>query len=284
MSTESDLIYDVGVHNGDDTGYYLHLGYRVVAVEANPMWAQRVGERFADAVSAGRLTVVNVAIGSQPGEADFHISTVNDAWGSFDTQIASRGGAFTTIRVPCVPFGGVLAEHGVPHYLKVDIEGNDRLCLHALGPGALPAFASVEMDHGDGDRDIATLATLGYDRFACIRQNDFVPVTADTVARLVARRRRQARTAIGTQLARVSRVARRRLRPPRDADWRFPRGSSGTFGDRLPDGCWMDVDDVLAVWRDLHEVDAELGAGGVGEWFDIHAALPGARPATSPPG
>jgi FkbM family methyltransferase len=157
VSTESDLIYDVGVHNGDDTGYYLHLGYRVVAVEANPMWAQRVSERFAHAVSSGRLTVVNVAIGSQPGEADFHISTVNDAWGSFDTQIASRGGAFTTIRVPCVPFGGVLAEHGVPHYLKVDIEGNDRLCLQALGPGALPAFASVEMDHGDGDRDIATL-------------------------------------------------------------------------------------------------------------------------------
>jgi hypothetical protein len=37
----------------------------------------------------------------------------------------------------------------------------------------------------------------------------------------------------------------------------------------------MDADEVLAVWSELHRVDAELGAGGVGEWFDIHAALPG---------
>ena len=28
-----DLIIDVGAHNGDDTAFYLHEGYRVVAIE-----------------------------------------------------------------------------------------------------------------------------------------------------------------------------------------------------------------------------------------------------------
>ena len=33
------LVYDVGVHRGDDTAYYLHKGFRVVGVEANPAMA-----------------------------------------------------------------------------------------------------------------------------------------------------------------------------------------------------------------------------------------------------
>ena len=34
---EKNLIYDVGMSNGDDTAYYLHRGFRVVAIEANPL-------------------------------------------------------------------------------------------------------------------------------------------------------------------------------------------------------------------------------------------------------
>ena len=32
-----DLIYDVGAHKGENSDFYLRLGFRVVAVEANPM-------------------------------------------------------------------------------------------------------------------------------------------------------------------------------------------------------------------------------------------------------
>jgi hypothetical protein len=31
-----DLIYDLGMHRGGDTQFYLEKGFRVVAVEANP--------------------------------------------------------------------------------------------------------------------------------------------------------------------------------------------------------------------------------------------------------
>ena len=41
-----DLIYDVGMHDGDDTAYYLDKGFQVVAVEANPVLVQSGRERF----------------------------------------------------------------------------------------------------------------------------------------------------------------------------------------------------------------------------------------------
>ena len=40
------LVYDVGVHRGDDTAYYLHKGYRVVGVEADPAMADHLRDRF----------------------------------------------------------------------------------------------------------------------------------------------------------------------------------------------------------------------------------------------
>ena len=44
-----DLIYDVGLHIGQDTAFYLEKGFRVVAIEANPVLAHQVAVRFAHA-------------------------------------------------------------------------------------------------------------------------------------------------------------------------------------------------------------------------------------------
>jgi len=41
------LIYDVGMNNGDDSAYYLSLGFRVVAIEANPELVEQAKLRFA---------------------------------------------------------------------------------------------------------------------------------------------------------------------------------------------------------------------------------------------
>lgn len=45
--TSRPLIIDVGGNNGDDTAFYLHRGYRVVMVEANPLLAEHLRGRFA---------------------------------------------------------------------------------------------------------------------------------------------------------------------------------------------------------------------------------------------
>lgn len=51
------LVFDVGLHNGSDTAYYLHRGYDVVAVEANPRFCALAERRFAPEIAAGRLEI-----------------------------------------------------------------------------------------------------------------------------------------------------------------------------------------------------------------------------------
>jgi len=42
----SKLIYNIGLHNGDDTEEYLKRNYRVIAVEAVPVQVEKAKEKF----------------------------------------------------------------------------------------------------------------------------------------------------------------------------------------------------------------------------------------------
>lgn len=61
---EPDLIYDVGLHDGQDSAYYLSKGYRVVAIEASPDFAQHAEQQFRAEIAAQRLTA-GIYIGRQ---------------------------------------------------------------------------------------------------------------------------------------------------------------------------------------------------------------------------
>ena len=68
-----DLIYDVGMNNGDDTAYYLRRGFRVVAIEANTRLAKCAAERFRTRISSGQLRILNIGIAAEEGELPFWI-------------------------------------------------------------------------------------------------------------------------------------------------------------------------------------------------------------------
>ena len=55
---DPNLIYDVGLHHGPDTDFYLNNAYRVLAFEANPGKAAFCRERFATEIADGRPTIV----------------------------------------------------------------------------------------------------------------------------------------------------------------------------------------------------------------------------------
>ena len=59
----SDLIIDVGMHDGGDTARFLEEGFRVVAVEANPHLVEEGSARFAEPIRSGQLVIVGAAIG-----------------------------------------------------------------------------------------------------------------------------------------------------------------------------------------------------------------------------
>ena len=86
---DSKLIYDVGVHNGDDSAYYLHKGYRVVGIEANPEIAATLRKRFATEISSGALQLIEAGIAEGEGDLDFFVCNENTEWSSFDPNKAA---------------------------------------------------------------------------------------------------------------------------------------------------------------------------------------------------
>jgi FkbM family methyltransferase len=256
----NDLIYDVGMNNGDDTAYYLHRGYRVVAVEANPVLVEAAKTRFQREIAAGRLIIENVGIAEIEGEFPFWICHLHSEWSSFDRSIASREqSAHREITVPCVRFRSVLQKHGVPHYLKIDIEGNDVCCLKDLTPATAPEYVSVEAS------DIGLLDylnALGYDAVKCISQFHFLPIELP---------------ASGEQLRYEEEIRTNQSGTGfRTDDWQFSRGSSGPFGADLP-GKWQTLDEMRAVFAHFQALQREgvptpfWNDRGYSFWADFHA-------------
>ena len=62
MATARQVIFDIGMHTGQDTSHYLESGYMVVAVEANPLLVEEAQLKFAKEIAAGNLIILNVGI------------------------------------------------------------------------------------------------------------------------------------------------------------------------------------------------------------------------------
>ena len=284
----AELIYDVGMNNGDDTAYYLARGHRVVAIEANPVLAREGSVRFRGEIAAGRLTILNVGVSDKEGEFPFWICETLSEWSSFNREIASRDGSpHHELTIPCRRFASILTEFGVPHYLKIDIEGNDMLCLQDLHVGALPKYVSLEA--GDAT-PITHLAGLGYTAFKCISQRNFLPLEVPPTAEQLRFERIQRRLYTANPFIRILRGLgakgrwMRQLDEPRMRDgWRFPFGSSGPFGEDLP-GRWQSAAEMGETYR----VFQELGSKGTPSifwddreysfWVDLHARLAESSP------
>lgn len=284
MTIDEQLIYDVGMHNGDDTAYYLHLGFRVVAIEADPTLVAQAHRRFAAEIAAGRLTLLPVGVAPQAGIATFWLSDGQSVWNSFNRANATRrGSGCRGIEVACRPFHEILAEHGVPHYLKIDIETYDRYCLQALDPSNLPQHVSIEItDFGE----LLLLRELGYDSFKLVLQGHHAAVADETgtlqawlrrrIAPYPALVRRGAKwAALRGKLARLARKIGQRCGLMQPPDWRFPFGSSGPFGDAAP-GDWLEFEEAAYRFLAL----ARQRSDGM-YWCDVHATCRAAATAAS---
>ncbi|HWB13962.1 MAG TPA: FkbM family methyltransferase [Pirellulales bacterium] len=287
---QSDLIYDVGMNNGDDTAFYLERGYRVVGIEADPVLAGSCAERFSSALSDGRLEIVNVAVAPTEGRQTFYVCEGKSEWSSFDISIASKfGRKCHAIEVECRRFGDILGQYGVPYYLKVDIEGCDRVCLDAITREEAPPYLSVEISGVD---DLSVLRGLGYQRFKIIRQNDHRQLRFEdfcTIAcclKVQLEKARRLRSVVGA-CANVKRPIALAVRGARGffqrraasedsggaAGARFPAGSSGPFAEET-DGEWQSFEEAALCWLGFQRLGKHrFGPVGSQFWFDVHAAL-----------
>ena len=241
----ADLIYDVGMNNGDDTAYYLARGFKVVAVEADPELYRSAEQRFALQLRAGQLSLLNVAIAAEPGFAEFWICEENSVWNSFFKDNVARDGLrHHSVQVQCETLPRILSSYGTPYFLKVDIEGHDALCLDALNAcSERPKYVSFEL--GDIDIFLDKLTAAGYSAFKkLISQYNFLPVELPSSKEQL---RYERWTKLATSRSFHTRALRKLIgasgrawitkkvyQTRYNGDWFFPQGSSGPFGEGDP--------------------------------------------------
>lgn len=182
------LIYDIGMHRGEDTAYYLKRGFRVVGIEADPVHAAFCRSLFADAIAQERLVILEGAIAEGTGpRVVFFKNTDNSHWGTVNFAWVERNRARGThhepIQVPRIDLRACLAHQGVPYFMKIDVEGADLLCLSSLqGSAVMPAYVSLESDmksFGRLQEEIHLLEQLGYNAFRAVQQSNLPARTRD---------------------------------------------------------------------------------------------------------
>lgn len=230
-SKDPRLIYDVGMHKGQDTDFYLKKGFKVIGFEANPENAAFCRERFADAVADGRLIIIEGAIAEnfssngKPARIKFYRNENHSLWGSTSEDWAYRnevmGTTHEVIDVDAVDFGKCMEKYGVPFYLKADIVGSEVICLRAmLEFENKPDYLSIRSEKVIFRRlqaEFDLLEKLGYDTFKAVRQ-DFEKVNISVPG------------------------------PNGDVRYEFEEGASGPFAGESP-GEWKAREAVLKEYK-----------------------------------
>ena len=222
----ADLIADIGMHDGQDTDFYLKKGYRVVAVEANPELVQANRQRFAAKIESGQLTIIHGAIGADKGPVKLFVNDRKTDWSSIHEHIAGRDGK----ELRCLEVPGILASdffnrYGEDlYYVKIDIEGEDvNVLLGLMNSAARPKYLSIE---ATAVWHLGIMRAMGYDRFKLVNQAYWFDWTT-----------------------------RRPAIHGKSIDFQFRSGSSGPFGEETPDE-WRDVERVADAFVSIRRLES----------------------------
>lgn len=202
---DKELVYDVGMNDGSDALHYLKKGYRVVSVEANPLLVKSVSkdQRFQPYLKDGSFKIESKAIGeTDGGNLTFYTPkspdpTIDKLLGGLeDGKLSGFGTTDKDFICKCEKMGqpltnccnvqqvemiscdSLLKKHGVPIFMKIDVEGHDGKCLASLrGRCAkeLPQFITYEdPDLHPANEDAAAVAeyvhSMGYTDFKNIQE------------------------------------------------------------------------------------------------------------------
>lgn len=267
----SKLVYDVGMFDGSDTARYLAMGFRVVAVEANPHYVEQAKQRFKSEISAGRLVVESAGVGKEPGSSPFYVVEKMPHKSTFVESFARQvgGSDIREMAVETLPLRTLFERHGRGHYVKIDIEESDELCIDDLAGEMMPDYASAEMGRNIGILD--KLHEVGFRDFKCVSQFSYLPLP---VHELPGGRNKQMLQSVLESTSLPVRAVRklglrelimRYLHPSRDDISKF---TSGDFGE-MTGGRWRSLGEMTEYY------ESYMASNHNGStWVDAHVRAP----------
>jgi FkbM family methyltransferase len=253
-----ELIYDVGMHRGEDTDYYLKKGFKVIGFEADPELVEYCKNRFSDAIKQNLLTIVEGAIVEPISKNElerqkikFYKNIDASVWGTICDDWADRnqmlGTHIESIEVNSIDFTKCLERYGIPYFMKIDIEGTDIVCLKALlNFEHRPDYVSIESQQVYFNKlqdDINLLESLGYSAFKAVQQVNV-----------------------------ISQLEKRNNGEGKYIGYHFDYGSSGLFGRDLPNE-WMNKTQILKSYRKIFFMYFLLGDQSILRKFGVRKLL-----------
>lgn len=150
-----DLVFDIGAHVGDRVAAFRKLGARVIAVEPQPALVKTLKLLY------GRdpaVVVEAAGVARTAGEIDLHLNLDNPTVSSASPALLEAAATAPgwsdqrwsgRLRIPAVTLDDLIARHGAPSFIKIDVEGYEAEALAGLtqAPPALSfEFTTIQRD------------------------------------------------------------------------------------------------------------------------------------------